>query len=70
MKPNLGVVDLPVGCSIFPHDFNAPRVCAEKLFPHLFYWNEPDRGGHFAPLEEPAPFVQELRNCFRSQRVT
>jgi pimeloyl-ACP methyl ester carboxylesterase len=70
MKPNLGVVDLPVGCSIFPRDFNAPRVWAEKLFPHLFYWNEPDRGGHFAPLEEPVLFVQELRNCFRSQRVS
>jgi pimeloyl-ACP methyl ester carboxylesterase len=70
MKPNLGIVDLPVGCSIFPRDFNAPRSWAEKLFPKLFYWSEPDRGGHFAPLEAPDLFVQELRNCFRSQRVT
>lgn len=70
MKPNLGIVDLPVGCSIFPHDLKAPRGWVEKLFPNLFYWSEPDRGGHFAPLEEPVLFVQELRSCFRSQRVT
>jgi pimeloyl-ACP methyl ester carboxylesterase len=70
LKPNLGRVDLPVGCSIFPRDFNAPRSWAEKLFPNLIYWNEPDRGGHFAPLEQPALYVQELRDCFRSQRVT
>jgi epoxide hydrolase len=70
MKPNLGRVDLPVGCSIFPRDLTAPRSWAEKLFPDLFYWSEPDRGGHFAPLEVPALYVQELRDCFRSQRVT
>lgn len=70
MKPNLGVVDLPVGCTIFPRDFNAPRVWAEKLFPRLFYWSEADRGGHFAPLDEPALFVEEMRNCFRAQRAT
>jgi len=68
MKPNLGQVDLPVGCSIFPRDLSAPRTWADKLFPNLFYWNELDHGGHFAPLEDPAQYVTELRNCFRSQR--
>jgi hypothetical protein len=43
---------------------------AEKLFPHLFYWNELNSGGHFAPLEDPEVYVRELRKCFRSQRVT
>jgi pimeloyl-ACP methyl ester carboxylesterase len=34
-KPNLGRVDLPVGCSIFPHEiFRPPRSWAERLFPH------------------------------------
>jgi epoxide hydrolase len=70
LKPNLGRVHLPIGCSIFPHDLTAPRSWAEKLFPNLSYWNELDRGGHFAPLEEPALYVQELRNCFRTQRST
>jgi epoxide hydrolase len=67
-KPNLGSVDLPVGCSIFPGDLYSPRIWAERLFPNLIYWNEPARGGHFAPLGEPALFVQELRKCFRSLR--
>ncbi len=68
-KPNLGSVELPVGCSIFPRDvYQAPRSWAERLFPNLMYWNELDRGGHFAPLEQPALFTQELRNCFRSLR--
>ena len=70
MKPNLGRVDLPTGCSIFPRDLTAPRSWAEKLFPNLIYWNELDHGGHFAPLEDPALYVQELRNCFRTQRST
>jgi epoxide hydrolase len=68
LTPNLGRVDLPVGCTIFPHDLHAPRSWAEKMFPNLTYWSEPDRGGHFAPLEVPAMFVQEMRNCFRAQR--
>lgn len=70
LKPNLGRVELPVGCSIFPRDLTAPRSWAQRLFPNLVYWNEPDHGGHFAPLEDPALYVQELRNCFRSQRST
>jgi pimeloyl-ACP methyl ester carboxylesterase len=70
-KPNLGTVDMPVGCSIFPRDvYQAPRSWAEQLFANLIYWNELDRGGHFAPLEQPALFTRELRNCFRSQRST
>jgi pimeloyl-ACP methyl ester carboxylesterase len=68
-SPNLGIVDLPVGCSIFPHEiFRAPRSWAERVFPHLIYWNELDRGGHFAAFEQPALFTQELRSCFRSLR--
>jgi epoxide hydrolase len=70
LKPSLGRVDLPVGCTIFPHDLYAPRSWAEKVFTNLTYWSEPERGGHFAPLEVPALFVQEMRNCFRAQRLS
>jgi epoxide hydrolase len=67
LKTTAGVVELPVGCSIFPHEvYRAPRSWAERVYPHLFYWNELDRGGHFAAFEQPALFTQELRNCFRS----
>jgi pimeloyl-ACP methyl ester carboxylesterase len=34
----------------------------------LVYWNELDRGGHFAAFEQPALFVDELRACFRLMR--
>ena len=68
-KNNAGVVELPVGCSIFPREvYRAPRSWAERMFPNLFYWNELERGGHFAALEQPTLFVQEMRNCFRSLR--
>jgi pimeloyl-ACP methyl ester carboxylesterase len=68
-KGNSGVVDLPVGCSIFPREIvPAPRSWAERFFPKLIHWNELDRGGHFAAFEQPALFTKELRNCFRSLR--
>jgi epoxide hydrolase len=63
------VVEMPVGCSIFPREIvPAPRSWAQRVYPNLFYWNELDRGGHFAAFEEPALFTQELRDCFRSLR--
>ena len=58
----------PVGCRVFPHDLPAPRSWAKQVYPKLFYWNELDRGGHFAALEEPELFTEELRNCFRKIR--
>jgi pimeloyl-ACP methyl ester carboxylesterase len=68
-RPTGGVVDIPVGCSIFPHDVvRAPRSWAERVYPLLIYWHELDRGGHFAAFERPALFTQELRACFRSLR--
>jgi pimeloyl-ACP methyl ester carboxylesterase len=66
---NSGVVELPVGCSIFPREIvPAPRSWAERLFPKLIHWNELDRGGHFAAFEQPVLFTKELRDCFRSLR--
>jgi epoxide hydrolase len=41
------------------------RRWAERQFPDLRYWNEPDRGGHFAAFEQPAAFVEEVRAAFR-----
>jgi len=67
-RNNPGVVDLPVGVSVFPHDLPAARSWASAVYPRLFYWNELDRGGHFASLEVPALFTEELRRCFRSLR--
>jgi len=67
-RNNPGVVDLPVGVSVFPHDLPTARSWAPAVYPRLFYWNELDRGGHFAQLEVPDLFTDELRRCFRTVR--
>ena len=62
-------VSVPVGCSVFPGELQRPsRRWAERRFTDIRYWNEPARGGHFAPLEQPALFVDEVRECFRALR--
>jgi pimeloyl-ACP methyl ester carboxylesterase len=65
---NPGRVDLPVGVSVFPHDLPAARSWAPEVYPRLLYWNTPERGGHFAQLEVPELFVEELRRCFHAVR--
>ena len=58
-------VDAPTGCSVFPYELQRPsRRWAERRFGNILYWNEPDRGGHFAALEQPAVFVDELTSFF------
>jgi pimeloyl-ACP methyl ester carboxylesterase len=67
--PNLEPVNVPMGGSLFPKDiFLASERWARQRFPQLVYWNELDRGGHFAALEQPQLFVEELRACFRRMR--
>ena len=62
-------VTIPAGASIFPKEiFRASRRWAEKRFQQLVYWNELERGGHFAAFEQPELFVGELRACFRAMR--
>lgn len=64
-----GPVPVPAGCSIFPKEIYRPsRRMAEPLFPDLRYWNEVDKGGHFAALEQPTTFVHEVRAAFRHFR--
>jgi pimeloyl-ACP methyl ester carboxylesterase len=67
-RNNPGRVDLPVGVSVFPHDLPAARSWAPAVYPRLFYWNELPRGGHFASLEVPELFTEELRRCFHIVR--
>jgi pimeloyl-ACP methyl ester carboxylesterase len=63
------VVDVPTGCSIFPKEIQRPsRRWAEKRFVDIRYWNEPERGGHFAAFEQPELFVDEVRAFFRLVR--
>jgi pimeloyl-ACP methyl ester carboxylesterase len=60
---------LPMGFTMFPGEiFRAPRSWAEKLYPHVIYFGEVDRGGHFAAWEEPQLFSEQLRAGFRPLR--
>ena len=62
-------VKVPVGFTTFPGEiWAAPRSWVETVYPGLAYFNEVDRGGHFAAWEEPALFVSELRAAFSSLR--
>ncbi len=62
-------VSVPVGFTTFPGEiWAAPRSWVETAYPGLAYFNEVDRGGHFAAWEEPELFSTELRAVFSSLR--
>jgi pimeloyl-ACP methyl ester carboxylesterase len=62
-------VSVPVGFTTFPGElWAAPRSWVEMVYPGLAYFNEVDRGGHFAAWEQPALFATELRSAFKSLR--
>jgi pimeloyl-ACP methyl ester carboxylesterase len=66
---NVKGVSIPVAVSVFPGEqYQAPRSWAEKAYPNLIYFNEVDKGGHFAAWEQPKLFSAEIRSAFRSLR--
>lgn len=66
-----GQVEVPTAVSIFPKEiFRPSRRWAERRYVNIVHWEELDRGGHFAAFEQPALFVEQVRNAFRGLRVT
>jgi pimeloyl-ACP methyl ester carboxylesterase len=62
-------VTVPVGFTTFPGEIWAsPRSWVEAVYPDLAYFNEAERGGHFAAWEEPELFATEMRAAFGSLR--
>jgi pimeloyl-ACP methyl ester carboxylesterase len=62
-------VNLPVGFTTFPGEiWRSPRSWVEASYPNVSYFNEVDKGGHFAAWEEPELFSTEVRAAFRSLR--
>jgi pimeloyl-ACP methyl ester carboxylesterase len=60
---------VPVGFTTFPGEiWKTPRSWVERAYPNIMYFNEVDRGGHFAAWEEPQLFSEEMRACFRTLR--
>ncbi|MFG2163784.1 epoxide hydrolase family protein [Micromonospora chersina] len=62
-------VAVPVGFTVFPGElWAAPRSWVEAVYPGLAYFNEVEKGGHFAAWEEPDLFATEVRAAFRPLR--
>jgi pimeloyl-ACP methyl ester carboxylesterase len=59
----------PLGVGVYPGDLALPiRRFAAAPFPNIVQWREHDRGGHFAAMEQPALFVDDLREFARTLR--
>jgi pimeloyl-ACP methyl ester carboxylesterase len=64
-----GQISLPVAITVFPYEsYRAPETWARRAYPHLIYFHEVDKGGHFAAWEEPELFSAEVRTAFSSLR--
>jgi pimeloyl-ACP methyl ester carboxylesterase len=62
-------VSVPAAVSVFPgENYQAPRSWTERAYHNLIYYNQVDKGGHYAAWEQPQLFSQELRAAFRSLR--
>jgi len=63
-------VSIPVAVTVFPGEqYQAPRSWTERAYPRLIYYNQVDKGGHFAAWEQPQLLAEELRAAFRSLRT-
>jgi pimeloyl-ACP methyl ester carboxylesterase len=62
-------VSVPTAVSVFPREiYQAPRSWTESAYDNLIYYNEVDKGNHFAAWQEPQLFATEVRAGFRSLR--
>src|SRR5438874_416376 len=62
-------VTVPAAVSVFPRElYQAPRSWAERAYPQLIYFNQVEKGNHFAAWQEPELFTTEVRAAFRSLR--
>jgi hypothetical protein len=60
---------IPAAVTVFPGEiYQAPRSWVERSYHKLIYFNEVDKGGHFAAWEQPELFSAEIRAAFRSLR--
>lgn len=61
-------IDVPTGAAIFPAEiYMAPRAWAEAAY-DLRHWTVMPRGGHFAALEQPELYLNDLREFFQLLR--
>jgi microsomal epoxide hydrolase len=61
-------VEVPTGVARYPKEvFRFPRAWVERRY-NVTYWSELPRGGHFAAMEQPELFVDDVRTFFRTVR--
>jgi pimeloyl-ACP methyl ester carboxylesterase len=62
---NANGVPIPAAVTVLPgKQYQAPRSWAEQAYPNLIYFNQVDKGGHFAAWERPELFSAEVRRRF------
>jgi len=62
-------ISVPVAVTVFPDEvYRPPQTWAQRAFRKLIYFNEAERGGHFAAWEQPQLFAAEMRAAFKSLR--
>lgn len=67
---DFGPIRLPAAFSLFPEDIEGPsQRWAARRFHNIVHWGRPERGGHFAALEQPEIFVREVREGLRAIRA-
>ena len=60
---------LPAAITVFPGEiYQAPRSWAEHSYHNLIYFNEVDKGGHFAAMEQPEALAKDVAAFFRPLR--
>jgi microsomal epoxide hydrolase len=69
LRAPIGYVDVPTGVARYPKEaiLRFPRSWVEQTY-RVTHWAEMPRGGHFAAMEQPDAFVDDLRTFFRPLR--
>lgn len=61
----MGYIDVPTGAAVFPAEiYQTPRAWAEAAY-DIRRWTVMPRGGHFAAMEEPGLYLDDLRAFYR-----
>ena len=62
-------VTVPTGIANYPGEVTkVPRAWAERRY-HVTHWVDQPEGGHFAAMEVPGLFVDDVRAFFRTVRT-
>jgi pimeloyl-ACP methyl ester carboxylesterase len=66
---NAANISIPAAVSVFPDEnYQAPRSWTERAYHQLIYYNNVDKGGHYAAWEQPQLFSEEVRAGLRPLR--